>query len=57
MSIALEARVSALEKDLREAVQLCAELAGACAKLEERVVVLEQTAQRKPGPKPKDSNG
>ena len=61
MSIALEAKVTALERKcagldgevnaLRDALHYFRE------QFEARLAELERTAQRKPGPKPKDSNG
>lgn len=73
MSIALEARVTELERrvaDLEHCLRGISEIRSpdadpksmseAMASLGElikRVTLLEQTAARKPGPKPKDSNG
>lgn len=64
MSIALNAKVEALEKQvnqladahLRLQVQLI-DAMDRLLKVNERIAALEQTAVRKPGPKPKDANG
>lgn len=65
MSIALEAKVDALERHVATLSELLER--AQCALIEtnnhllranERIDELERTAQRKPGPKPKDaSNG
>ncbi|KVP90717.1 hypothetical protein WJ95_09425 [Burkholderia ubonensis] len=60
MSIALEAKVAALEARVAELEFMLARTGSqdALQRLYDRLTALEQTAARKPGPKPKDvSNG
>lgn len=56
MSIALEAKVEALEKRLSDLQSHLIDTNNHLLRANERIEVLEQTAARKPGPKPKDSN-
>lgn len=64
MSIATEAKVITLGEKVAELVgahlKLQSQLSDAMdhlIKANERIAILEQTAMRKPGPKPKDSHG
>lgn len=57
MSIALEAKVTALEKRIDELENSLRVTQMALAGSRQRIADLEATAARKPGPKPKDSNG
>lgn len=58
MSIALEARVAELEKQSAEMKARCSGLDGELNALRDALKYFrEQLAARKPGPKPKESNG
>lgn len=57
MSIALEARVAQLENMLIETNNALIESRDILLSALERIAELERSAVRKPGPKPKDSNG
>jgi prefoldin subunit 5 len=57
MSIALTAKVEALEKRVAELEVSRHNMQYVFAEFRKRLDDLEQTAQRKPGPKPKESNG
>lgn len=57
MSIALAVMVEELERRVVKLDLALYELRNLAAEMKSRLESLEQTAARKPGPKPKDSNG
>jgi uncharacterized coiled-coil protein SlyX len=57
MSIALEAKVAELSEALALTVAALDSAQRRIDELASRVAIVESTAMRKPGPKPKDSNG